>query len=139
MKTCEICGMEYAGSNGKMVCGVDCMRAWHHQYQSRIIEAVCSVCGGLTRMSYNAYASNKRRRGGACDGCPKGDRSKARWQAIPDHGFGDEALIKFRRPACGTCQHATPEPSAWTGYKCRVNAAICQPARERRLYLARRK
>jgi hypothetical protein len=48
-------------------------------------------------------------------------------------------LIKFIRPACGTCHHAKPEPSAWTGYMCLANAAVCQPALDRRLYVARRK
>lgn len=139
MKNCEICGIEYTGNNGKMVCGPVCLRAWHAEYQARIVEAFCSVCGKASRMPYSTYANNKRRRGGACVTCPDGDRAKARWEPVRDDGFGDEPLIKYRRPACGTCQHGTPEPSAWTGYKCRVNAAICQPALYRRLYVARRK
>lgn len=132
LKECPVCGVEYAGERA---CSAGCISAYHREYQSRTIEAQCSVCGEWRPLTYSRFVNCKNRRGGACDNCPPGDRKNAQWRNIIEpEGVEDIVWIKAQ---CKTCRHGVPEPVAWTGYKCLANAVVCQPRLFGRLYVRR--
>lgn len=134
MKPCIICGGDRVEKFANSTCSLDCKREYQRRYRARAIYAHCSVCGDWRFTTYNEYARQLSKRGGACGECRRvGDRTKAMYREVPPVDDCDD--IEFKALACTTCKYGKLEKASFTGYSCGLNAVVCQPRMAQRLYV----